>query len=670
MYSEACTMLTKSSYITLITLILSCICTITNSQITPQEAVMQMQKGINMGNTLEPPLETGWNNPAAQEYYFDLYLDAGFDCVRIPVRWDQHTTSQAPYLVHQSWMDRVEEVVDWGLARDLFIIVNAHHDDWIKQNYDDPEMRARFDSIWSQISVRFRDKSEKLIFEVLNEPYGLTKSQNDDMHQRIISIIRKTNPTRLIIFQGNEWGGSDELIAAAIPDDDFVIGSFHSYDPYSFGLLGNGTWGMPVDYSTLEAKFISVKNWSDSSQVPVFLGEFGAVKDADYNSRMKHYKAYVDFSQKYGFAYAVWDNGENGDLQVLYRAAKKWDEVKDILIHSNRYSPSNPRLSLLQDTIIHLTWSNVLTDHDSIFIERRTTTTDYYRIAAMKGDTSSFQDVYPFPNKYYYYRVIAHYDSGHEVYSCPARIFMPIYVEKVREPFRGEPMNIPGTVEAEDFDLGGEGLTYHDTDGINLAGDYRPDEGVDIYDRNGDGYHIGNALPGEWYEYSLNVIERGEYMVDVLLATPGGGGSFNISIGDTLSDTLYAAASNSWLDTKSTSFTMHLEAGEQIMRFTVIDQPLFNIDKIIFRLPTSGSGPIQSAEESLEIYQNQHRELIIKHKDAASLRTIKMYNLCGSLIYATSGNSSMIPSLDLPAGIYIIRAACDKHVYTAKIYLK
>ena len=138
---------------------------LTLAQLSPQEAILSMQKGINLGNTLEPPLEGGWNNPKAQEYYFDLYKQAGFDCVRIPVRWDEHTQDSYPYNIDLSWLQRVEEVVDWGLQRGLFIVINAHHDDWIKQNYSNASYRARFDSIWSQISVRFRDKSEKLIFE-------------------------------------------------------------------------------------------------------------------------------------------------------------------------------------------------------------------------------------------------------------------------------------------------------------------------------------------------------------------------------------------------------------------------------------------------------------------------------------------------------------------------
>ena len=128
-----------------------------SAQITPQEAVLQMVKGINMGNTLEPPDEGSWNNGPAREQYFDLYRQAGFDVVRIPVRWDEHTANNAPYNIDPDWMNRVEEVLDWGLDRDLFIVVNTHHEEWIKEDYSNADKRARFDSIWSQIAVRFQD---------------------------------------------------------------------------------------------------------------------------------------------------------------------------------------------------------------------------------------------------------------------------------------------------------------------------------------------------------------------------------------------------------------------------------------------------------------------------------------------------------------------------------
>ncbi len=164
-----------------------------------------------------------------------------------------------------------------------------------------------------------------------------------------MSVIRKTNPTRLVIFQGHNWGGSDELVTAAIPNDDFVIGSFHSYDPYLFGLEGQGTWGSAADYATLENKFKKVSNWSLSKNIPVFLGEFGSLKKCEFNSRMRHYSAYVELSQKYGFACMAWDDG--GDFRIMERQQKSWNEVKDILIHTSAKSPSSSA-SISKDSII------------------------------------------------------------------------------------------------------------------------------------------------------------------------------------------------------------------------------------------------------------------------------------------------------------------------------
>ena len=161
--------------------------------LTPQQVIGNIMRGINIGNTLEPPDEGGWNNGPLQEYYFDDYESAGFTCIRIPVKWGTHTSESSPFNIDPSWIDRVEQVVDWGLERDLYIIINGHHEDWLKNDYS-PANQARYDSIWSQISGRFKDKSPRLMFEMINEPYGLTLEQINDLNFRILSIIRKTNP--------------------------------------------------------------------------------------------------------------------------------------------------------------------------------------------------------------------------------------------------------------------------------------------------------------------------------------------------------------------------------------------------------------------------------------------------------------------------------------------
>jgi len=642
---------------------------ILTAQITPHEAVSQMQKGINMGNTLEAPTIGSWNNPAPNENYFDKYKEAGFDLVRIPVRWDKHTINSSPYTIDNEWLDFVEEVLDWGLARDLFVVVNSHHDDWIKTDYDNPEYRARFDSIWSQISVRFKDKPEKLLFEILNEPKGLTQLQNDEMHQRVLSIIRKTNPTRIVIFQGHEWGGADELVTAAVPEDDYVIGSYHAYSPYRFAMLGEGIWGSTSDKNSLNAIMQNVKNWSDENNVPVFFGEFGAVHTCDYYCRMKNYFYTVLYAQKHGFAYSAWDNGMNGEYEILERDTKRWDDVKDILIFSNAISPADPEASLFQDTIVHLSWANMLPEYDSIHIHYRRSDKNFQLIASLKGDTTSFYDINPFPNNYHYYRINGWSDSGKKHFSHPVRIFMPVFVEKVREFYLGAPATIPGTIEAENFDKGGEGLTYHDTSPANIPGDYRPDEAVDIYDRLGDGFHIGNAAAGEWYEYTVNVAEAGDYYINSHLASKDGGGKFTLKIGETVSDTITAARTFSSLTTAPVTTIMSLDAGEQIMRFSVHSEPLFNIDKIVFSTESSINDRIADQGISFTVYQNNNRDLECRISHNTHIEKLRMYTIEGVLVYSTfsPGQNILIPASENPAGVYIIKAFSKKQAYTKKV---
>jgi len=646
-----------------------------SAQISPKDAIGQMTKGINLGNTLEPPYEGEWGNPTTQEYMFDMYKKEGFNFIRVPVRWDKHMSTTSPYKIDEAWFKRVEQILDWGLSKGLYMVVNSHHDGWIKENYANPLNQARFDSLWSQVATRFKNKSEKLIFEIANEPVSpMTKAQNDEMHQKAIKVIRKTNPVRLIIFQGIDWGGSDALINAAIPNDPHIIGSFHSYDPYLFGLEGQGTWGTASDISALKAKFQKVKDWSDKNNIPVFLGEFGSLKRCDYNSRMKHYKTYMELSEIFGFAPTAWDDG--GDFRIMNRSAKTWDDdIKDILTHSSLNSPKTPHLSILQDSIIKLDWTNPATDYDSIYIERKASATvAYTRISALKGNAITYNDIKLPQNKEYFYRVIAHYNNNNDLYSYPQKIFLPTFVPKppvLRQLFTGQPLEIPGIIEVESFDIGEEGMTYHDSDTKNVTGDLRPNEPIDIYDLGSGKYYVIDNFPGEWLEYTVNVAQKGLYDISASIAAFTGGGTFRIKIGAVESEVIKAPATISWVNTKMTNFSMNLEAGRQIMRLTFIEKPLFYIDFVEFKrvIPVSNQ-PVLS-EDFITILQN-NQELIISSKKDQPIESCNIYNIPGSVIKTIiiSDSNFRISTLDFNPGIYIVQVISGGQKLSKKIVIQ
>jgi hypothetical protein len=104
------------------------------------------------------------------------------------------------------------------------------------------------------------------------------------------------------------------------------------------------------------------------------------------------------------------------------------------------------------------------------------------------------------------------------------------------QPYGGQPWPIPGVIEAEDFDLGGEGVAYHDTDSSNKGGQYRPDQGVDIgisEDGSGSQYLVDWTSSGEWLQYSVQVKNTGVYNIIIregLVDYATGNGKFHLEM--------------------------------------------------------------------------------------------------------------------------------------------
>ena len=543
----------------------------------PQEALPFMLRGINLGNTLEPDEEGGWNNGPAQDSYFDDYVVAGFSCVRIPVKWGSHTLETPPYAIDPLWLIRIEQIIDWGLDRDLFIILNAHHEDWLKQDYSAAN-QARFDSIWTQISRHFKDKSERLLFEIINEPFGMTTEQVDDLNFRLLPLIRENNPTRIVIFSGNEWSGLGQMMQAAIPPDTNLMAYFHSYDPWDFAGEGNGIWGTEADRNGIRSMFQQASDWSHAHNIPVMVSEFGAVRACDYNSRMRHYFTYVENALEYGIAFQAWDDG--GNFGILDRESHQWPEVKDILIHSSPDSPTDLALEALSESSLRLTWRIRNSQQSGIRIQRSINGSTFEQIAELAADSQSFIDTALTPGSNYYYRVLATLDAEAVSYSYPQRIGLSMTPDS-RAPYHGSALVLPGVLQAEDFDLGGEGVAYHDSDPANVPNSYRPLEGVDIEARDTGGYQIAYLESGEWLEYTLQVPASRAYTLTTQVASMAGGGKFRFTAGAAYSPDITVPATQNWQTLTSVVTTLPLIAGEHILRLEIISVQPFNVDRIV-----------------------------------------------------------------------------------------
>ena len=310
------------------------------------QIVNNIKVGWNLGNTLDctgvtwfgpnptvSQLETAWGNPVTTKANIDTLKNAGFNALRIPVSWAKCV--DADYNIRADWMARVQEVVNYAIDNDMYILLNTHHDEDIFKflNKDMEESQKAFKKIWEQIADTFKDYDEKLIFEALNEPRtsgspnewsgGTTEERNNlNTHYRLfVETVRGSggnNAKRVLMI--NTYGASAEAIAMnalAIPDDnvsDRIIVSIHIYAPYNFALNTNSaynTWNRnkTADTNPITEPIDRAYNAFVSKGIPVIIGEFGAMNKDNIAARTEWAEFFAGYAKSKSMPCFWWDNG-------------------------------------------------------------------------------------------------------------------------------------------------------------------------------------------------------------------------------------------------------------------------------------------------------------------------------------------------------------------------
>ncbi len=326
---------------------------IVSAESTPDasQVVSEMGAGWNLGNTLDATggqglsSETSWGNPKTTKKMIDAVKAEGFNTVRIPVSWGKHT-SGSNFTIDSAWLNRVQEVVDYCIDDDMYVILNIHHDTdkkyyYPSSTYKDQSLRY-IKSIWKQVSEKFKNYDYHLVFEIMNEP-RLTGTNDEwwfpvnnpnsavkdsiniinQLNQAAVDTIRAaggSNKTRSIMIPGY-CASIDGCTTPTfkLPTDSAknrLIVSVHAYTPYNFCLNGSGTsvFGdslkSEVDYlfDTLNSKYIS-------KGIPVVIGETSASNKGNKAERLKWADYFCGSASKLGIPCVLWDNNayQNSD---------------------------------------------------------------------------------------------------------------------------------------------------------------------------------------------------------------------------------------------------------------------------------------------------------------------------------------------------------------------
>lgn len=284
--------------------------------------------------------------------------------MRIPVRFSGHAAPTAPYTIEAALFERVDAVIAQALEASLSVVLDLHAYEELAT--DPAAEKERFFGLWTQIAARYRALPETVAFEPFNEPHGELDSVWNEVLATAITIIRETNPQRLIVADSVFWADPSRLAELVLPDDANIMASVHLYEPKLFSFQGQSWMGeeyqttgvvfpgppssavTPVaaandvdwaaswfeDYNrlpsetnpsgpaTVAAQVSLITDYARASGRHVYNGEWGPQDGGDIESRARLIAVVREQREAADVSWAVWEDTEN--MSLFDSAAGTW----------------------------------------------------------------------------------------------------------------------------------------------------------------------------------------------------------------------------------------------------------------------------------------------------------------------------------------------------------
>jgi arabinoxylan arabinofuranohydrolase len=359
------------------------------------------------------------------------------------------------------------------------------------------------------------------------------------------------------------------------PDCAYKNGTYYFYFPHPSGSgdQWNSTWKIGVATSTEPAANFVVQGYieglksmidpcvfvDDDGQAYLYYGgggqcEAGKLKDnmMEVDGAMKPMQGLQDFHE------GTWVHKYNGMYYLSY--ADNYPSGGNQL----RYAVSNNPLG---------PWTS-----KGAYIKPTGSPTNHGSIIAYKGQSYAF----------YHNSILSGNPWLRSIcvdslfYNSDGTIQMIKQSREHGTPYAENASSIPGTIEVEDYDRGGQGKSYSDSDTTNNGNAYRVDEGVDVEMNSPGNYNIGWTNGGEWLEYTVNVEEDYVYTIKTVVGSPNSNSSIRYKIdGNDVTGSVIISNTGGWQTYKTISTKgIRLDAGTHILQLFE-ETGGFNIDKII-----------------------------------------------------------------------------------------
>ena len=300
------------------------------------------QRGVNLSGWLQKSNAHQIQFSRFTPSDFENIKSLGCDHIRLPIQLHDMAGPAPDYVIDPLLFQFLDQIIDWSEQLDLDLILDNHtFDPAINTS---PEVVYPLIATWKQLAARYRDRSQLLFYEILNEPHGIADSIWNTIQQQVIEAIRTEDTVHTIVVGPAEWNSIYNLHHMPAYSDTNLIYTFHFYDPFLFTHQG-ASWadppmdiaGVPFPYDVsrmpllppqlvgtyienlyynypLEGTEAWVKNQLNIAvafklqrQRPVWCGEFGAyIPNSTTADRARWLQTVRSYLEQNGIAWSMW----------------------------------------------------------------------------------------------------------------------------------------------------------------------------------------------------------------------------------------------------------------------------------------------------------------------------------------------------------------------------
>ena len=323
-------------------------------KVNTEPAHIPFNRGVNL---------TSWFHfiPNAQQIQFTKFTKQDFinikslgcDVIRLPIDLRLMTNDEPDYTIDPLFYYYLDQVIDWAEDLGLHLILDNHTGGVGVPT--DPDIDNFLVPVWTQMAQRYKDRSNLIYYEVLNEPHDISDAMWNGIQQKVVDAIRRVDQTHTIIVGPAGWNSYHNLKDMPVYADDNLIYTFHFYDPMIFTHQG-AFWGNPPTLESLagvpfpydaarmpvcpaelegtywEERILNYHNegtveyvrelidiavdFQATRNVPIFCGEFGALMNNSYNEdRVRWHRVVRNYLEENGIAWTIWEY--KGDLGLF-----------------------------------------------------------------------------------------------------------------------------------------------------------------------------------------------------------------------------------------------------------------------------------------------------------------------------------------------------------------